>query len=347
MNQFENQKPNEDLSYLDKGHAGGISMIQVFCPKCNREDIIDGHGWLLKNNSTVRCKGCHHRFKIKSQARNKFEIHDVKHIARTIGVCITKGGVGKTTTAVNLSAGLAKAGFKVLLIDTDTQGQDSYALGIKKPKMGLREFLVDNLPINDASVIARENLRLLAGGRSLASVKRLIDQKNFGGEMLLSEALVPLENSFDYIIIDTSPGWDPIAINVLFFVKEILSPISLNAMSVHGLMEFLKNLNSIQRYRNDISLKYVLPTFSNDNVFSQRKILNKLKQLYGKALCNPIRYDPIIAKSPSFGQTAFEFAPKSVSAADYKNLINRVTADNGSSSNINQIKEISFGSTSS
>ena len=328
MGPFANQKLNEDLSYSVKGYSDRICFIQIRCPKCHREHIQDGKRMPLHDNSVARCKGCGHTFKINSHIRNKYELQDIKHIARTIGVCISKGGVGKTTTAVNLSAGLAREGSKVLLIDTDTQGQDSYALGIEQPKMGLREFLIDKSSINEASVMARENLWLLAGGKSLAGIKRLINQQIFGGEMFFAKALMPLENSFDYIIIDTSPGWDPIAINVLFYVKEVLSPISLNVMSVHGFIGFLKGLSSIKKYRKDISLKYILPTFSDNNVLSQKKILNKLKQLYGEKLCNPIRYDPIIAKSPADGQTIFEYAPGSGSAIDYKKLLHKVTDDN-------------------
>ena len=347
MSPFANQKPNEDLFYSGQGYSDRICIIQIRCSKCQREHIQDGQGMLLHDNSMVKCKGCGHRFRIKSNIKNKYELQDIKHIARTIGVCISKGGVGKTTTAVNLSAGLARAGFKVLLIDTDTQGQDSYALGIKQPKMGLREFLIDKPSIKEASVMARENLWLLAGGKSLAGVKRLIDQQIFGGEKFLAKALMPLENSFDYIIIDTSPGWDPIAINVLFYVKEVLSPISLNVMSMHGLIEFLKSLFSIKKYRKDISLKYILPTFSDHNVSSQKKILNKLKQLYGEILCNPVRYDPILAKSPAFGQTIFEYAPGSGGAIDYKKLIHKVTGDNEFKRNGNKIHEIRFDSINS
>ena len=329
INRFANQKPNKDPAYSGKGYADLISIVQVQCPNCNREHILEGQSILLQDNSVSICKGCGHRYLIRSHIKNKFELSDIKHITRSIGVCISKGGVGKTTTAVNLSAGLARAGYKVLLIDTDTQGQDSYALGIKQPKMGLSEFLRDKPSIKEASIMARENLWLLSGGKSLSSIKRMIDQKDYGGEMVLSEALMPLENNFDYIVIDTSPGWDPIAINVLFYVNEVLTPISLHAMSLQGLMEFLKSLSSIQKYRKDVSLRYVLPTVFDNNVYSQIKMLKKLKQLYGEILCPPVRYDPCLAISPAFGKTIFEYAPKSASAIDYKKLIQKVTADNG------------------
>lgn len=328
MNPFTNPKSKRDQFYSNKGTADLISIVQVQCPHCNREHILEGQAILVRDNSVLKCKGCGLRYPIKHYIKNKFELNDTMHIARSIGVCMSKGGVGKTTTAINLSAGLAKAGFKVLLIDTDTQGQDSYALGIKQPQMGLSDYLIDKPPIQEASIVARENLWLLAGGKSLSKITRMIDQKEYGGEMVLSEALSPLESSFDYIIIDTSPGWHSLAINVLFYVKEILTPVSLNAMSLQGLIEFFKSLNSIQKYRKDITLKYVLPTVFNKNIYSQNKVLKELNQLYKDILCAPIRFDPHVAKSPAFGKTICEYAPNSVSSIDYKKLIHKVIDDN-------------------
>ena len=251
---------------------------------------------------------------------------DTDKPARTIGVIISKGGVGKTTTAVNLSAGLALSGFKVLLVDTDTQGQDSYMLGIK-PAAGLSEYLTGEVKLEKAVVKARENLWVLAGGKSLAGVKRMIDRKDFGGERMLAEALEPLENNYDYIIVDTSPGWDPISVNVLFYVKEILIPVSLEVMSFHGLMEFMKSLSSIQKYRKEVMLKYVLPTFMDKRVNSPIRLFKKLSELYGEYICKPIRYNVSFSEAPAYGQTIYEFAPGSNGTEDYRELVRQVADD--------------------
>src|SRR5512143_18263 len=100
---------------------------------------------------------------------------------RKIAVSLTKGGVGKTTTAVNLAAGLARAGKSVLLIDTDTQGQAAHALGCR-PATGLAEVINGEVEFEAALSPASENLWVLAGGRSLAGLKRVITRKDFGGE---------------------------------------------------------------------------------------------------------------------------------------------------------------------
>ena len=107
---------------------------------------------------------------------------------RKIAVSLSKGGVGKTTTAINLAHGLALAGQRVLLIDCDTQGQSAKALGVA-PEKGLADLLTGNVTPEEALYEAREGLWILAGGRDLAGAKREIDRRSFGGELALSEAM--------------------------------------------------------------------------------------------------------------------------------------------------------------
>ncbi len=247
-----------------------------------------------------------------------------KKKARTIGVILSKGGVGKTTTSVNLAAGLALAGYKTLLVDTDTQGQSSYMLGVK-PEYGLAELVNKEVSAQKALYKARERLWLLAGGRSLAGLKRIIDRKDFGGELTLAEALAPYVPHFDFIIVDSSPGWDPITVNVLFFVEELLVPVSLEVMSLQGLSEFSKSLATIQKYRSNLGITYILPTFLDYKHASRVDIYEKLKDLYTDYLCTPVRYDPSLAEAPAYGQTIYEYDEDSSGIVDYKALVRKVT----------------------
>lgn len=280
----------------------------------------------------ARCNACSHRFPVdvdqlkEADSEPKVQEETKGETARKICVSLSKGGVGKTTTSVNLSAGLALAGFRVLLVDTDTQGQSSYMLGIKTAA-GLTELLTKELAPEEAIVEARKNLWLLSGGKSLAGVKRIIDRKSFGAEWTLSEALKPLEKNYDYIIIDTSPGWDQLTVNVLFYATEILIPVALEIMPLHGLSEFMKSLGSIQKYRKDISLKYVVPTFMDTRVKNPQLIFSRLKKLYREYICKPIRYNENFSEAPSFGKTIFEFAPGCSGAVDYRELVRRVAQD--------------------
>ncbi|MFO7885939.1 MAG: AAA family ATPase [Desulfobacteraceae bacterium] len=306
-------------------------MTVIVCPRCDRKHKVNLSRLPAGKSIFARCKACNHRFPVqvdKLKSREKVQPDSKRKEGKTRKICVTlsKGGVGKTTTSVNLGAGLALSGFKVLIVDTDTQGQSAYLLG-KKPHAGLTELLTGELTAEETIISARKNLWLLSGGKSLAGVKRIIDKKSFGAEWTLSEAMKSIEDNYDYIIIDTSPGWDQLTINVLFFATEILIPVALEVMPLHGLAEFMKSLNAIQKYRSDIALKYVVPTFMDTRVKNPGKIFSELKKLYPDHICKPIRYNENFSTAPSFGKTIYEFAPGGSGAEDYRELVRKVAMD--------------------
>jgi chromosome partitioning protein len=245
---------------------------------------------------------------------------------RKIAVALSKGGVGKTTTAVNLAAGLARQGKSVLLIDVDTQGQVSRSLGCNPPT-GLAEVIAGEKTLDEAAYPAREQLWLLAGGRSLAGLKRLITRKDFGGEQTLVEGLAEAEERYDFVVLDTAPGWDALSINVLFYTQDVVAPVSLEVMSLQSLLEFRRSLESIQHYRPELSLRYVVPTFFDRRVKKSAEILALLKSHYPTQYCVPIRYSVRLSEAPGYGQTIFEYAPQSPGAQDYQALAERILSD--------------------
>lgn len=326
----------------------------IACPHCKKKHNID-ETKIPANAKMARCKACGNKFPLKIDSLVPSELRGVEadsptqpqqsadvgnesfHISspgaetpkiRKIAISLSKGGVGKTTTAVNLAAGLAMVKKKVLLIDTDTQGQASYMLGVK-PKGGLTELVTEELRPEEALVKARNGLWLLAGGRSLAGLKRLISRKDFGGELTIKEAIAPLEKRFEYIIFDSSPGWDVLTVNVLFCVDEVLVPVSLEVMTLQGLAEFLKSVASIQKHRKDLELqvKYVLPTFFDKRIKKSFTIMKKLESIYGDRLCTPIRTNVRVAEAPAYGKTIYEFSPGATGAEDYRDLIRKITGD--------------------
>lgn len=246
-------------------------------------------------------------------------------MARVIAVALSKGGTGKTTTAVNLAAGLARAGQRVLLCDTDTQGQAAFFLGVA-PGAGLAELATAEASADDCIIKAREGLYLLAGGRSLAGVKRMIDRRDIGAERVIAEALEGLTHNgrtFDTLILDCSPGWDALSINALFASDQVLAPVSCEAAALQGLGEFTKSLGAVQRYK-DVRLAYVLPTFADARVRKTREVLDQLGRHYGRQLCKPIRYSVKLSQAAGHGQSIFEYAPASTGAEDYAALTEKI-----------------------
>ncbi|MCO6453372.1 MAG: ParA family protein [Caldilineales bacterium] len=242
---------------------------------------------------------------------------------RKIAVALTKGGVGKTTTAVNLAAGLAMAGRRVLLVDVDTQDQAATSLGLRT-ETGLAELAGGEATPDEAQAEARDNLWVLGGGKSLAGLKRLIARKDFGGEQTLAETLTPYEGRYDFVVLDTAPGWDTLSVNTLFYADEVLAPVSLEVMTLQGLLDFARSLDSIRHYRPDVSIRYIVPTFFDRRVKKSEEILAQLQSHFDDLVCAPIRYNVRLSEAPGYGQTIFEYAPRSAGADDYQQLVQRI-----------------------
>jgi chromosome partitioning protein len=245
---------------------------------------------------------------------------------RKIAVALSKGGVGKTTTAVCLAAGLANLGQRVLLVDVDTQGQAGRALGVQ-PDAGLGEVAQSQLELAQAIFPARPNLDLLAGGRSLSGLRMQINRREFGGEQTLRETLGALDGRYDTVILDTAPGWDTLTVNVLFYAHEVLAPVSMEVLTLQGLLDFARNLEGIQKYHPDLQLRYVLPTFVDRRVRKSDEILAQLEKYFHSQLCAPIRYNVRLSEAPGYGQTIYEYAPRSPGAQDYTRLTERILQD--------------------
>lgn len=245
---------------------------------------------------------------------------------RKLAVALSKGGVGKTTTAVNLAAGLALAGRRVLVVDMDTQGQAAKMLGVAPPN-GLAEVAAGQAPLEETLAPARERLDLLAGGPALAGLKRLIARQDFGGEQTVADLLAPLDGSYEYVVLDTAPGWDTLTINALFYAAEVIAPVALEVLALQGLNDFAKSLAGVQRFHPALSLRYIVPTFMDRRVKKSAEILEQLQRAYGSQVTPPIRYNVRLSEAPGYGQTIYEYAPHSPGDEDYRTLTERILRD--------------------
>lgn len=249
---------------------------------------------------------------------------------RKLAVAMAKGGVGKTTTAVNLAYGLAMTGKRVLLVDCDTQGQVAKFLGTR-PQYGLYEFITRKdkggtlISKNSTLHRCRPNLWLLAGGIGLVELKNWLgEQPRDKRQTILGNQLVPQEGALDYLIFDCAPGWDVLSVNILMAANQVLCPVALQGPSMEGLKTFFRYLQSAQKLNPDLRLDYILPTMLDRRTRQSRQILQQVQKYFARQICDPIHYNVRLSEASSFGKTIFEYEPHSAGAIDYQKLVRRI-----------------------
>lgn len=252
---------------------------------------------------------------------------------RKIAVAMAKGGVGKTTTAVNLAHDLALQGMRVLLIDCDTQDQVAKFLGVT-PTYGMYEFITGHnekgepVPKKEALFRARDNLWILSGGIKLVELKNWLgEQPREQRHMYVANSLVPKGDSLDFLIFDCAPGWDVLSVNILMATEEVLCPVAVQGPALEGLKTFFGYLISAQKQNPKLTLKYILPTMFDRRTRQSFEIYQKLKRLFTKQICHPIRYNVRLSEAPAGGQSIFEFDQRAVGAQDYRKLSRRMIDD--------------------
>ena len=244
---------------------------------------------------------------------------------RTIAVAMTKGGVGKTTTAVNLSHGLALRGQRVLLVDADTQGQCAKALGIPTD-LTLTEVLTGEATVLDVVVRAREFLDLVASDHHLTRAALAIARREQDGHRVLADALAPVSDRYDHVIIDAAPGVDAVAVNVLACADDVLAPVALNPAALAGVFDFVRHVERVGRHAEHLCLRHILPTFHDLRTNLTGDALVQLQENFGDLVRRPIRVNVDLAEAFGWQKSVFEHAPRSRGATDYEALVETVVA---------------------
>lgn len=213
-------------------------------------------------------------------------------------------------------------GERVLLVDLDTQGHVARALGVVSLHT-LYEVIDRDLSPLQAIAHTRRNLDILAGGRLLARSKKTIASLPYGAEHVLSEKLSDL-NDYDYVILDTAPSWDVLNVNALFYAQEVLLPISMEALAIYGMADFMEAIQGVQQYNPTVHLKYILPTFFDMRVRKSSEIFQQLVNHFQRKVLPPIRYNVDLSECPAHGKTIFEYAPGSRGSKDYARLVEKI-----------------------
>jgi len=250
-------------------------------------------------------------------------------MTRRIGVLNYKGGTAKTTTVVNLGAGLALRGARVLCVDLDAQGSLATCLGVHYT-YSLTHLLLGQAAPQDCVVRARDNLDLLPSDSSLLQAEgemwRVNDTQ--AARQILASKVGALENEYDYVILDFSPSASILSESGLQYVRELIVPVSTSYLSMVGTRQVittLKNIGRIPRHR--VRLYLIVPTLYTGRLRQDREILGILQRHFADRVTDPIRANVKLTEAPSHRKTIYEYSPRSGAAADYNRLVERVLRD--------------------
>ncbi|MGD1843344.1 MAG: ParA family protein [Thermonemataceae bacterium] len=242
-----------------------------------------------------------------------------------IAVVNQKGGTGKTTTTVNLGKALCELGKKVLLIDLDPQGSLSYYLGANSNVWSIADVILGDVSFQN-TVIEREGLHMIPADLTLADLE--LSLVNYTGrETILKKLLEKHVQSYDFVLLDCSPSLSVLTINALVASSQLVIPLQLEVLSMHGLELILETVEQIKKAFNPTLeiLGILLLMYDRRKRITQEVLAHIIKTYDFINIFNTlIRTDVKLVEAPSFGQTIFSYAPTSHGAEDYRNMAKEV-----------------------
>lgn len=258
---------------------------------------------------------------------------------RTIAVMNQKGGVGKTTTAVNVSAALAASGAKVALIDLDPQAHASLHFGVtfETEFPSVYDVLVNDEPLSAVRRQISENLWLVPAHLDLAAADFELASV-FGREMILRDKIAADDMEFDYIIVDCPPSLGVLTLNALSAVEEVFIPLQPHFLALHGLSKLLQTVELVSKRLNPkLRVSGVVLCMFESRATLAKEVAGDVRAFFEKrgddstwsdavVFETCIRRNVRLAEAPSFGQSIFDYDPRSNGAEDYGALVKEIVA---------------------
>jgi chromosome partitioning protein len=250
--------------------------------------------------------------------------------ARRIAILNQKGGTGKTTTAVNLAAGLAERGHEVLLLDTDAQGNVGASLGVRGAET-LYHVIVDGADPVDVSVPVRKGLDVVTSDATLAAAEIWLArlEPEVRSRILMQRLnLMKVTRRYAYVVLDCGPSLSLMNQNALTYADEVIIPVTCDYLALVGVKQVLRTIKDIEKHlHHSVRIAGVLPTFFDGRVRLAREAYTTLREHFKEKCLEPIRQNTRLAEAPANRKTIFEYAPESHGAADYKRIVDWVVRD--------------------